>query len=38
MFCSRSVSIHLLRGIGAVAMIALAFLYGSEQSGWCRRF
>lgn len=31
MFCSRSVSIHLLRGIGAIAMIALAILYGSER-------
>ena len=31
MFCSRSVSIHLLRGVGAIAMIALAILYGSER-------
>ena len=32
MFCSRSVSIHLLRGVGAVAMLALAILYGSERA------
>ena len=28
MFCSRSVSIHLLRGAGAVALIALTVMYG----------
>lgn len=31
MFCSRSVSIHLLRGVGAIVMIALAILYGRER-------
>ena len=31
MFCSRSVSIHLLRGFGAIVLIALAVLYGGEQ-------
>ena len=30
MSCSRSISIHLLRGFGAIALIALAVLYGGE--------
>ena len=30
MFCSRSVTIHLLRGFGAIALIVLAGVYGGE--------
>ena len=29
MFCSRSISVHLLRGAGAVGLVVLAFGYGS---------
>ena len=28
MYCSRSVPIHLLRGFGAVALLAAAFAFG----------
>jgi hypothetical protein len=29
MYCSRSISVHLLRGLGAVALITLAVMYGA---------
>lgn len=32
MFCSRSIWAHLMRGIGAAALIALAIYMGTEQS------
>ncbi len=28
MSCSRSISVHLLRGLGAVVLVVLAFSYG----------
>ncbi len=31
MFCSRSIGVHLLRGCGAVALIAIAMYLGTEQ-------
>ena len=31
MFCSRSISVHLLRGLGAVALVALAIMLGREH-------
>jgi hypothetical protein len=31
MFCSRSVSVHLLRGLGAVALVALAIVSGRQH-------
>ena len=31
MFCSRSVSLHLLRGLGAVTLLVAAFAFGSEH-------
>lgn len=31
MFCSRSVSVHLLRGLGAVLLLIAAFMFGREQ-------
>ncbi len=31
MFCSRSVSIHLLRGVAAIAAIVLAVIYGQDR-------
>lgn len=31
MFCSRSIWVHLLRGIGAATLIALAIYLGTEQ-------
>jgi hypothetical protein len=31
MSCNRSISIHLLRGFGALALIALAVLYGGAH-------
>lgn len=31
MFCSRSVPIHLLRGLGAVLLLIAAFIVGREQ-------
>jgi hypothetical protein len=31
MFCSRSVSLHLLRGALAVALVILAMEYGGER-------
>lgn len=31
MFCSRSVSIHLLRGLSAIGLIALAVIYGTDR-------
>jgi hypothetical protein len=33
MYCSRSTSVHLLRGLGAVGLIALAVMYG-EAHAW----
>jgi hypothetical protein len=33
MSCSRSVTVHLLRGFGAIALIVLAVLYG-EANLW----
>ena len=33
MHCSRSVTLHVLRGLGAAALIVLAFAYG-HVSGW----
>jgi hypothetical protein len=33
MYCSRSTSVHLLRGLGAVSLIALAVMYG-EAHAW----
>lgn len=31
MFCSRSIGIHLLRGVGAVTLIALAVYLGIDR-------
>jgi len=31
MSCSRSITIHLMRGIGAVVAIALALMYGADH-------
>lgn len=31
MFCSTSIAVHLLRGLGALLLIALAFHLGSAQ-------
>ena len=31
MFCSRSITIHLLRGLGAVLLLIAAFMFGREQ-------
>lgn len=31
MFCSRSMSIHLLRGLGAVLLLIAAFMFGRER-------
>ena len=31
MSCSRSVSIHLLRGLSAVALIVIAVIYGENR-------
>ena len=31
MVCSRSVSIHLLRGFGAAVLVSMVVLYGSER-------
>jgi hypothetical protein len=31
MYCSRSVSVHFLRGGGAVALLAAAFAFGSDH-------
>ena len=33
MYCNRSVTVHVLRGLGATALIVLAFAYG-DTSGW----
>lgn len=33
MYCSRSITVHLLRGFGAVGLIALAAVYG-EAHAW----
>ena len=33
MYCSRSIGVHLLRGLGAVGLIALAVMYG-EAHAW----
>ena len=30
MYCSRSVSVHLLRGLGAVALIMAAFAFAGD--------
>jgi hypothetical protein len=32
MYCSRSLSIHLLRGLGAAVLIGLAVIYGGAQA------
>lgn len=32
MHCSRSISVHLSRGLGAVVLIALAVLYGGAHA------
>ena len=31
MFCSRSVGVHLLRGIAAFSLIVLTFYFGASQ-------
>lgn len=31
MSCSRSVTVHLLRGAGAIALIATAFTFGGDR-------
>jgi hypothetical protein len=31
MHCSRSVSVHLLRGVGAVTLLVAAFSFGREH-------
>jgi len=31
MYCSRSMTVHLLRGFGAVGLIALAVIYGEAH-------
>ena len=31
MYCSRSITVHLLRGFGAIGLITLAIVYGSAQ-------
>ena len=31
MSCDRAVSVHLLRGLGAVVLLAAAFVFGGEQ-------
>jgi len=33
MRCNRSVSLHVLSGLGAVALVVLAFAYGDSR-GW----
>jgi hypothetical protein len=33
MYCNRSVTVHVLRGLGATTLIVLAFAYG-DTSGW----
>jgi hypothetical protein len=33
MHCNRSVGLHVLRGLGAVALVVLAFAYG-DSHGW----
>lgn len=33
MHCNRSVTLHVLRGVGATILIVLAFAYG-QASGW----
>jgi hypothetical protein len=33
MHCNRSVTLHVLRGLGATALTVLAFAYGNT-SGW----
>jgi hypothetical protein len=33
MYCSRSITVHLLRGFSAVGLIALAVVYGRAH-GW----
>lgn len=33
MYCSRSMTVHLLRGFGAVGLIALTVIYG-EAHAW----
>jgi hypothetical protein len=32
MSCNRAVSAHLLRGLGAVTLLAAAFVFGGEQT------
>lgn len=32
MYCSRSVTVHLLRGFSAVGLIALAVIYGDAHA------
>jgi len=32
MYCSRSISVHLLRGLSAVVLIALAAIYGGANA------
>jgi hypothetical protein len=31
MSCSRSIAVHLMRGLGAVILVALAFSHGAEH-------
>jgi hypothetical protein len=31
MFCSRSISVHLMRGLGAVALLTIAAVFGPER-------
>ena len=33
MHCSRSLTLHILRGLGAAVLVGLAFVYGSAH-GW----
>jgi hypothetical protein len=34
MFCSRSVTVHLSRGVSAIALIGIALYLGVYQSGY----
>ena len=32
MYCSRSITVHLLRGLGAVGLITAAVIYGAAHT------
>ena len=36
MFCSSSISIHLLRGVGALGLVLLAVWWGQDWNLWLR--